>query len=161
MFYNDALWWTCCHVDVHELNFRWKFVVCSCLEPAAEELDLPQFNNQEMKINLKKGKRNKGKGLPWWCSGGESTFPCRGRGSDPWSGNSIPHAAAKCSHPATKGPVYHNWRPHMLRLRLREIKKCFVVFFFKEKESICQISAPPPKHDVQRMLKSAHTSLWC
>ena len=79
-----------------------------CLEPAAEELDLPRFNNQEMKINKKKRKRNKGKGLPWWCSGGESAFRCRGRGSDPWAGNSIPHAAARCSHPAAKGPVYRD-----------------------------------------------------
>ena len=26
-------------------------------------------------------------GLPWWPSGKESTFQCRGCGFDPWSGN--------------------------------------------------------------------------
>ena len=26
-------------------------------------------------------------GLPWWSSGKESAFQCRGCGFDPWSGN--------------------------------------------------------------------------
>ena len=26
-------------------------------------------------------------GLPWWSSGKESAFQCRGRGFDPWLGN--------------------------------------------------------------------------
>ena len=40
--------------------------------------------------------------LPWWSSGKESVFQCRGRGFDPWSGNYDPTC-----HGATK-PVRHN-----------------------------------------------------
>ena len=33
-------------------------------------------------------------GLPWWHSGWESAFQCRGHGFEPWSGK-IPHAAER------------------------------------------------------------------
>ena len=35
-------------------------------------------------------------GLPWWLSGKESTYQCRGHKLDPWSGR-IPHAAGQLS----------------------------------------------------------------
>ena len=43
---------------------------------------------------------NKPRGLPWWCSGWESTWHCRGHGFEPWSGR-IPHAAEQLSPCAT------------------------------------------------------------
>ena len=43
------------------------------------------------------------KGLPWWFSGKEFTFRCRGSGFDPWSGNQD----TTC-HGATK-PTCHNY----------------------------------------------------
>ena len=39
-------------------------------------------------------------GLPWWCSGWESAFQCRGHGFKPWSGK-IPHAAEQLGPWAT------------------------------------------------------------
>ena len=36
--------------------------------------------------NMLKGKVPT-EGLPWWSSGYEFTFQCRGHGFDPWSGN--------------------------------------------------------------------------
>ena len=35
-------------------------------------------------------------GLPWWCSGKESTCQCRGYGFNPWPGK-IPHAVKQLS----------------------------------------------------------------
>ena len=40
-------------------------------------------------------------GLPWWSSGKESTFQCRGHGSIPGRGIEIPHAAGQLSPRAT------------------------------------------------------------
>ena len=39
-------------------------------------------------------------GLPWWCSGWESTCQCRGHGFEPWS-RKIPHATEQLSPCAT------------------------------------------------------------
>ena len=40
------------------------------------------------------------RGLPWWSSGKESAFQCRGHGFNPWSGE-IPHATEQQSPCAT------------------------------------------------------------
>ena len=54
-------------------------------------------------------------GLPWWCSGWESAYQCRGHGFEAWSGR-IPHAAeqlgpwATITEPARLEPVLHNKR---------------------------------------------------
>ena len=48
-------------------------------------------------------------GLPWWSSGKESTFQCRGCGFNPWSRNWNPTC-----HRATK-PAYHNYWTGMLQ----------------------------------------------
>ena len=40
------------------------------------------------------------RGLPWWRSGWESAFQCRGHGFEPWSGK-ITHAAEQLSPYAT------------------------------------------------------------
>jgi len=57
-------------------------------------------------------------GLPWCCSGCESTCQCRGHRLDPWSGK-IPHAldqlslyAAKYCSPKAFEPVLCNKRNH-------------------------------------------------
>ena len=47
-------------------------------------------------------------GLPWWSSGKESAFQCRGHGFDPWSGK-IPHAVEQLSpSTTTTEPEHHN-----------------------------------------------------
>ena len=54
-------------------------------------------------------------GLPWWRSGRESAYQCRGHGVKPWSGK-IPHAAEQLSpcatttEPARLEPVLRNKR---------------------------------------------------
>jgi len=45
-----------------------------------------------------------GQGLPWWL---RLSSQCRGSGFDPWSGNWIPHAAAKSANATTKDPARH------------------------------------------------------
>ena len=56
-------------------------------------------------------------GLPWWHSGWESAYQCRGHGFEPWSGK-IPHAAEQLSpwatitEPARLEPVLRNKRGH-------------------------------------------------
>ena len=56
-------------------------------------------------------------GLPWWCSGWESTCQCRGHRFEPWSGK-IPHAVeqlgpwATTTEPARLEPVLRNKRGH-------------------------------------------------
>ena len=56
-------------------------------------------------------------GLPWWRSGWESAYQCRGHGFEPWSGK-IPHAAeqlgpwATITEPACLEPVLCNKRGH-------------------------------------------------
>ena len=56
--------------------------------------------------------KSQGSALPWWHSGWESAYQCRGRWFDPWSGK-IPHAEEQLSPCATTtGPVSHNyWSP--------------------------------------------------
>ena len=51
-------------------------------------------------------------GLPWWLSGYESAWQCRGHGFDPWSGK-IPHAVEQLSLcTTTTEPERHNyWSP--------------------------------------------------
>ena len=62
-------------------------------------------------VNFKKAHS----GLPWWCSGWESTCQCRGHGFEPWSGK-IPHATeqlgpwATTTEPAHLEPVLRNKR---------------------------------------------------
>ena len=54
-------------------------------------------------------------GLPWWRSGWESAYQCRGHGFEPWSGK-IPHTAeqlgpwATITEPARLEPVLLNKR---------------------------------------------------
>ena len=54
-------------------------------------------------------------GLPWWCSGWESAYWCRGHGFEPWS-EKIPHATeqlgpwATITEPARLEPVLRNKR---------------------------------------------------
>ena len=54
-------------------------------------------------------------GLPWWLSGWESAWQCRGHGFEPWSGK-IPHVAEQLgpwdttTEPARLEPVLHNKR---------------------------------------------------
>ena len=61
--------------------------------------------------------KNRTPGLPWWCSGWESTCQCRGHGFKPWSGK-IPHAAeqlgpwATTTEPARLELVLCNKRGH-------------------------------------------------
>ena len=61
------------------------------------------------------GIKNDVMGLPWWRSGWESAYQCRGRGFEPWSGR-IPHAAeqlgpwATTAEPARLEPVLRNGR---------------------------------------------------
>ena len=45
-------------------------------------------------------------GLPWWSSGWESTFQCRGCGFDPW-----PRSSDHTTRRATK-PMDHNYQAH-------------------------------------------------
>ena len=45
--------------------------------------------------------------LPWWSSGKESTFQCRGHGFDPYQGTKILHAAAQFSLHATATEPLH------------------------------------------------------
>ena len=48
-------------------------------------------------------------GLPWWCSGWESAYQCRGHGFEPWFGKT-PHAAEQLSLcVTTTEPVCHNY----------------------------------------------------
>ena len=55
------------------------------------------------------------RGLPWWCSGWESAYQCRGHGFEPWSGR-IPHATeqlgpwATTTEPERLEPVLRNKR---------------------------------------------------
>ena len=55
------------------------------------------------------------RGLPWWHSGWESAYQCRGHGFEPWSGK-IPHAVeqlgpwAIITEPARLEPVLRNRR---------------------------------------------------
>ena len=44
--------------------------------------------------------KNRNLGLPWWCSGQESSCQCRGHGLDPWAGK-IPQAVEQLSPCAT------------------------------------------------------------
>ena len=53
-------------------------------------------------------------GLPWWHSGSESTYQCRGYGFDPWSGK-IPHAMEQLS-PCTTITEVTCSRAHKLQL---------------------------------------------
>ena len=39
-------------------------------------------------------------GLPWWCSGWESAYQCRGHRFEPWFGR-IPHAVEQLGLGAT------------------------------------------------------------
>ena len=52
--------------------------------------------------------KTQGQGHPWWSSGRESTFQCRGRGFDPQSGNQDPtcHGATKPVRATTTEPVH-------------------------------------------------------
>ena len=36
-------------------------------------------------------------GLPWWISGKESAYQCRGHRFDPWSGTKFPHVTEQLS----------------------------------------------------------------
>ena len=61
--------------------------------------------------------RTRASGLPWWRSGWESAWQCRGHGFEPRSGK-IPHAAeqlgpwATITEPARLEPVLRNKRGH-------------------------------------------------
>ena len=63
----------------------------------------------------RKALKVKGPGLPWWRSGWESAYQCRGTGFEPWCGKS-PHAAEQLSpwatttEPARLEPVLRNGR---------------------------------------------------
>ena len=56
-------------------------------------------------------------GPPWWSSGWEPAFPCRGRGFDPWLGNHdcTCHRATKPAHSKEK-PLWGNRRPQAPQL---------------------------------------------
>ena len=64
-------------------------------------------------VTREKGGKNNWKGLPWWSSGGESAFQCRGLGFNPWSGSynptccgattrESPHTTVKTQHSQSK-----------------------------------------------------------
>ena len=54
-----------------------------------------------------------GMGLPWWSSGKESAWQCRGQGFNPWSGK-IPHTSGQLSLCVTTTEPTH-LRVHVLQ----------------------------------------------
>ena len=70
-----------------------------------------------------RGERKFSEGLPWWSSGEESTFQCRGRRFDPWLGTKSPHATGQLSLPnATPEPESHKARSCPPQLRPNTVK---------------------------------------
>ena len=73
-------------------------VLCAPEDPLRSLTRPPVSTSRALQICVPS--RNHRDGLPWWCSGWESAWQCRGHGFEPWSGK-IPHAAEQLSPRAT------------------------------------------------------------
>ena len=64
-------------------------------------------------VTREKGGKNNWKGLPWWSSGGESAFQCRGLGSIPGLGATIPLVA----EPQLEKAHIPQWKPSIAKVK--------------------------------------------
>ena len=60
--------------------------VCVCVYGSSPSIFKKMGKSLRPEVKLKK-KKEEEEGLPWWSSGKESPFQCRGCGFDLWSGN--------------------------------------------------------------------------
>ena len=84
--------------QTHRNMSEWRFPRCN-----RERMSFPtngvgtighSYTKKEAGSKLYTSYKNSKRGLPWWCSGWESAYQCRGHGFEPWSGK-IPHAVER------------------------------------------------------------------